>query len=219
MVYSPMPRIHSIQAGLPRTLSDAGGGMWTTGLFKEPVPGPVRLSRLNIEGDGQADLRHHGGADKAVNVYPWEHYARWNLELSPVTLSPGGFGENFTTEGLFEAEVCVGDSFQAGEAVVQVSQPRQPCSKLSRRYGIEEFALRVQRSGRTGWYLRVLKEGTVEAGSVLRLFERPFPEWTVAEANEVMHVRKTDREASRSLASCPLLSESWRATLSKRCQT
>lgn len=119
-------------------------------------------------------------------------------------------------EGLAEAEARLGDSFRIGETVVQVSQPRRPCYKLSKRYGIEDFALRVQSSGCTGWYFRVLVEGKVEAGSALRLLERPFPKWTVAEANEVMHVRKADKEAARALASCPLLSENWRATLLSR---
>jgi len=214
----------SIQVGLPRTLgrpeaADPMDKVWTTGFFKEPVAGPVWLGRTNLVGDGQADLQNHGGPEKAVNVYPAEHYPYWESDLGLAGLAPGAFGENFTTIGALEAVVCVGDIFEAGEALVQVSQPRQPCWKLARRWRIKDLALRVQQTGRTGWYFRVLREGRVEAGRPLVLVDRPHPEWTVAAANEVMHHRKADMEAARALAACPALSARWRETLSRRAST
>jgi len=217
----PSAVLRSIQVGLPRTLGcrdplEPSDREWTTGFFKEPVTGAVWLGRTNLAGDGQADRENHGGPDKAVNVYPSEHYPDWERELPLPPLLPGGFGENFTTHGLLESAVCIGDVFEIGNAVVQLSQPRQPCWKLARRWGIRDLALRVQQTGRTGWYFRVLREGTVEGGLSLRLIERPHPEWTVAAANAVMHHRRHDVAAARALAACPALSPSWRESLNRR---
>lgn len=214
----------SLNVGLPQTFGppdsqDAKDKSWTTGFFKEPVAGPVRLGRTNLAGDGQADLKCHGGPEKAVNVYPAEHYAYWQDALGIAKLPAAAFGENFTTRGALEEEVCIGDVFQIGDALVQLSQPRQPCWKLARRWRVKDLAVQVQQTGRTGWYFRVLREGAVEAGAELRLIERPHPEWSVAAANEVMHYRKQDLAAARSLAECPLLSDSWRASLSRRAAT
>lgn len=217
----PKATVLSIQVGMPLTLGqrDAADPMdqpWTTGFFKVPMAGPVRLGSLNLDGDGQADLQNHGGPEKAVNVYPSEHYAYWEQNLGLTNLSFGAFGENFSTQGIVESDVCIGDVFEIGEALVQVSQPRQPCWKLARRWRMKDLAIRVQDTGRTGWYFRVIREGLVQAGTTLRLLERPFPEWTVATANTVMHHQTEDREAARLLQACPLLSDRWRATLSKR---
>lgn len=214
-------RLLSIQVGLPRTMGHALAGdplgkLWTSGIVKESPPGPVRVTRTNLPGDRQADTQHHGGPDKAVNAMPSEHYPYWSRTLDRPLPTHGAFGENFTTEGLLEGGVCIGDVFEVGEAVVQISQPRQPCWKLARHWRLKDFAALVQRSGRTGWYFRVLREGTVEAGLPLRLSERPHPEWTVSRANEVMNYRKDDLDAARALAACPALSESWRAGLLAR---
>lgn len=222
----PTPKLLSIQVGLPTTIGDPDeptARFWTTGFFKSPVTTPVRLNRTNLAGDGQADLRNHGGPDKAVNVYPSEHYSWWEAELASELdkepLPPAAFGENFTTAGLLEGDVCIGDVFEVGEARVQVSQPRQPCWKLARCREIRGLALRVQQTGRTGWYFRVLQEGEVEAGCPLILVDRPHGEWTVAAANAVMHERLTDFEAARALAACPALSTSWRENLARRAST
>lgn len=214
-------RVLAVRVGLPRTFGGSGSGepagaAWTTGAFKEPVSGPVRLGALNLAGDGQADLENHGGADKAVCAYPFEHYVRWQDELGIAALRDGGFGENFTTAGQLEADVCIGDVFEIGTALVQVSQPRQPCWKLPRRWNVPDLALRVQQTGRTGWYFRVLREGEVEAGLSLVLIDRPCPEWTVGAANQVMHLRKRDLAAARALAACPALSTRWRDRLARR---
>lgn len=214
-------RVLTIRVGLPRTYGAAGApgpsaGTWTTGAFKEPVSGRVWLAACNLAGDGQADLSNHGGPQKAVCVYPVEHYRCWQDDLSFPALREGGFGENFTTAGLVEADVCIGDVYEIGTARVQVSQPRQPCWKLPRRWGVADLALRVQRTGRTGWYFRVLREGEVEAGLPLVRAERPYPEWTVQAANEIMHLRKQDLSAAQALAACPALSPRWRETLLRR---
>lgn len=214
----------SIQVGRPQAFGHASAALWpdrpwTTGFFKVPVAGPVWLGGENLAGDGQADLRHHGGPEKAVNVYPAEHYPYWATELGVMELPRPAFGENFTTAGLLEAAVCIGDVFGLGTALVQLSQPRQPCWKLNRRWRIPDLAWRVQQSGRTGWYFRVLREGEVEAGQTFQLRERPHPGWTVATANEVMHLRQHDLDRAHALAGCPALAASWRESLERRVAT
>lgn len=214
----------SVQIGVPRTIGRADAvdpmdQVWTTGFLKEPVAGSVWLGRVNLAGDLQADLQNHGGPEKAVNVYPAEHYSHWERDLGLGALPYGAFGENFTTEGLLEADVCIGDVFGIGETVVQLSQPRQPCWKLARRWRVKDLALKVQQTGRTGWYFRVLREGHVQAGAKLRLIERRYPEWTVAAANDVMHHHAHDLEAARALANCPALSARWRESIGRRVTT
>ncbi|CAH1208954.1 Molybdenum cofactor biosysynthesis protein [Candidatus Nitrotoga sp. BS] len=217
-------KLLTIQVGLPKTLgtssaSDPMDQEWSTGFFKEPVSGPIWAGTTNLTGDGQADLRVHGGSDKAINVYPFEHYAFWLDELDNKELSNGAFGENFTVAGILEAKACIGDIFELGGALVQISQPRQPCWKLSRRWRIQDFVARVVRTGRTGWYFRVLREGNIQAGAALVLVDRPYPEWTVAIANNIMLHRKEDYVAAHALAECPALSKSWKATLSRTTST
>ncbi len=209
----------TIQVGAPQTLDGEsdGGQPWSTGFIKTGVNGPVRLGRTNLVGDAQADLVNHGGPDKAVCVYPAFHYPYWRLELA-LPLEFGAFGENFTVEALTEEDVCIGDVWAVGDALVQVSQPRQPCWKLARRWAVKDLALRVQQTGRTGWYFRVLREGTVEAGDSLALIERPEPVWPVARANEVMHHLKADFPLAAELAAVPTLSASWRKTLQTRAE-
>lgn len=215
------PVLRSVQVGLPRQCGEDGATdpmerLWTTGFYKEPVVGPVHVGRVNIVGDGQADLVNHGGPDKAVCVYPADHYPYWRDALNLPALTFGAFGENFTVEGLTEAAVCIGDIWRIDGVTLQVSQPRQPCWKLARRWRVKTLALQVQQTGRTGWYFRVLEEGIVLAGSPLILVHRPHPEWTVEQANWVMHHDKDDVQAAAELAGMPLLSASWRATLARR---
>lgn len=217
-------RILSLRVGLPRELGREGADdpmdrPWRTGFFKEPTAGALWLGLTNLAGDGQADLKHHGGPEKAVCVYPAAHYPFWRGELGIPELAFGAFGENVTIDALTETSVCIGDSFAMGSAIVQVSQPRQPCWKLSRRWRIKDLALRFQESGLTGWYFRVLQEGEVSPDATLRLLDRPHAAWTVARANEIMHRARHDRAAARALAECPLLSVNWRQTLGKRAAT
>ena len=210
----------SIQTGLPRTSGDPEKTSlfekeWTTGFFKSPVEGPVEIQTNGICGDGQADLSVHGGPDKAVCCYPSRHFAYWKSELG-IDMSPGAFGENFTLDQVGEEEVCIGDIFAADNVVFQISQPRQPCWKLARRWGEKSLTALVQKSGKTGWYFRVLSGGFLSAPAELTLRERIHPAWSITRANEVMHLRKNDTELTQELAGLTGLSESWRETLEKR---
>lgn len=189
------------------------GAPWTSAIVKESVTGPRWVGRINIEGDRQADLVHHGGPDKAVLAYAARHYPVWRGELPDVEFPVGAFGENLTVEGLAEEDVAIGDVWTAGTATFQVSQPRQPCWKLSRRLGVHDMVVRVQANLRSGWYLRVLEEGEIRPGDALILESRPHPSWTVAEASRVMHGVRDDRRAALELAELAEISASWRRTL------
>ena len=156
----------SVQVGRPRTVNWRGKSV-STGIYKEPVAARIMLHRLNLEGDGQADLTVHGGADKAVYVYPALHYEFWRQALPKMALPYGSFGENFTIEGMDESSVHIGDRFRIGEALVQVTQPRLPCYKLGVRFGNPGMPKRFHASGRCGFYLAVLKEGEVGAGDMV----------------------------------------------------
>jgi len=153
----------SVQVGRPRTVRWRGRVV-TTGIYKEPVTGRILLRRFNLDGDQQADLTVHGGRDKAVYVYPSEHYTFWRKELPGNPLPYGSFGENFTSEGLDERSVHIGDRFRIGGAVVDVTQPRLPCYKLGLRFGRPDMPKRFHASGRCGFYLMVVEEGEVGAG-------------------------------------------------------
>lgn len=213
-------KIASIQVGQPQTyqVPDIDGKLhrWRTAIFKTPVDGPRWAGRLGLEGDGQADKRFHGGSDKAINAYCFEHYAHWTAELGLDAMPFGAFGENFTVFGALEADVCIGDIFEVGEAVVQISQPRQPCGTLARRWNTPSLVKRIEDHGSSGWYFRVLTEGNVLAGDAFKRVERPFPKWTVALANDVMHHRRTDYAASHELAALPPLATSWKEALNRR---
>lgn len=211
----------SIQVGEPRTYTQPPRftrrpAPWSSGFVKEAVHGPVHLGPTHLAGDGQADLKAHGGRDKAVNVYPSEHYPHWQQAGVLNDRHPGQFGENFTIQGLLETEVCIGDQFRVGEATVEVSQPRQPCWKLAHFVNCSDLVKRVVAAGRTGWYFRVLEPGLVQPGAAVELLARPYAQWSLAEANRVMHHDRDDREAARALAACPALSESWRQSLQRR---
>lgn len=171
----------SINVGLPQTVEWEGRSVQTS-IFKQPVSGRLRVGRLNLEGDRQADLRVHGGVDKAVYAYPSEHYAFWAEELPGVDLPWGAFGENFTTAGLLENEVRIGDRLRVGSAEFVVTQPRMPCFKLVIRFGRADMVKRFLHSGRTGFYLAVSEEGEVEAGDAIELIERRRAAITIADA-------------------------------------
>src|SRR5262245_26402280 len=170
----------------------------------------------NLVGDGQADLVNHGGPDKAVLAYSADHYPAWRAELCLAEMTFGAFGENLTLANLTEADVCIGDVWRVGEVLLAVSQPRQPCWKLARRWKVKDLPARVVESGRSGWYFRVVREGDLEAGCAVELVERPSPTWTVARANRVMY---QDRHESTVLAAVSGLSQSWREGLTRRATT
>lgn len=177
---SPIMKLVSLNVGTPREVTLKNRTI-TTGIFKEPVQGRVMLRRLNIDGDKQADLSVHGGADKAVYVYPKEHYEYWRQKLPNMELPWGMFGENFTTEGLLEDAVRIGDRFRIGTAEVKVTQPRLPCYKLGIKFGRADMVKRFLASGHTGFYLAVLREGLVGAGDTIELIGRNANNATVAE--------------------------------------
>jgi MOSC domain-containing protein YiiM len=192
---------------------------WRTSFFKYPVSGSRWLSFTNVAGDAQADTAAHGGAEKAVLAYSADHYPDWNAEVPDIEFGPGAFAENLTIAGISEETVCLGDTWQIGEAILQVNQPRIPCWKISWRWRVSDLTLKVQQSRRTGWYHRVLQEGEIEAGMHVTLLERPNPEWTIDRCNQVLHVHKYDLELAAGLASLPELAEVWRDRMKKRTQT
>lgn len=195
--------------------ADAHDKPWTTGFFKRPVDHAIYLGKTNLVGDGQADLKNHGGPDKAVLAYGVENYALWKNDLN-IQFTPGAFGENFTIAGLNEQTVCLGDIYAVGKARVEVSQPRQPCWKLARRWRMNELVGMVINNGRSGWYLRVLEEGPVQPGMAVELLERSEPHWPVARAHEVMHHRKNDRALAAALAAVAPLADAWKHQLLAR---
>lgn len=213
-----LAQVIAIHVGRPRSFEaeDDSRKPWTSGIIKSFVRGPVYIGRLNIVGDEQADLVHHGGFDKAVLVYPQENYSFWDKEFPGVLWRSGCFGENLTLAGLTEHDVCIGDVFRLGQCVLQVSQPRQPCWKLSRRWGLSKLAVRVQETRLTGWYMRVLTEGEIATSQSMVLTERLYPDWTVQRANEIMFSKTRDQLLEEQLANCPALSKSWRETLGRR---
>ena len=176
---SSKAKVISVNVGLPRDV-EWKGRIVTTGFFKEPVSGRIAVRRLNLEGDGQADLSVHGGFGKAVYVYPAEHYDYWRRELPGTPLPWGAFGENLSTEGLLEEDVHIDDQFRIGSAEFKVTQPRQPCYKLSVRFGRDDIVKRFLISQRPGFYVAVLQEGAVGAGDTIELVSRDSNQPTVA---------------------------------------
>ena len=169
----------SIHGGRIHEYTDGQGKPWRSAITKAALTEPVLLGRLGVAGDQVGDPRHHGGLHQALLAYPAEHYAQWKIELG-VEAGPGGFGENLALSGLTEEEACIGDTYQLGGAVLQVSQPRQPCHTLEKRWACPGLMDAILRTARGGWYIRVLQEGEIQAGQTLSLVERPNPGWSVA---------------------------------------
>jgi len=181
-----------------------------TSIFKNPVQGPIGLRLLNLDGDRQADLTVHGGRDRAVYAYPFEHYSYWQRELPGVDLPAGSFGENFTTEGLLEESLHIGDRLRVGSAQVIVTQPRLPCYKLGIKFGRTDMVKRFADSGRTGFYLSVAQEGEVSAGDVIELLDRDPSNLTVADITRLYLFGEQDHEAMRHAAELQTLPANWR---------
>ncbi len=220
-----MAKLISLNVGLARTTPATEPPFnreWTSGIWKDPVEGKHFLSIPKtkrtpaLAGDQQQDPRYHGGPDNAINVYPIEHYERWRKHLHLAKLGFGAFGENITSEGLTEASVCVGDSFAVGDAILQITQPRQPCWKLAWKWKAKDFVKDLVQAGTTGWYMRVLKEGTIQTGDTITLLERLHPDWTIDRLNGAMLDRWLDTEIARELIEMQELSNSWRATFESR---
>jgi MOSC domain-containing protein YiiM len=213
--------LKQVFVGLPKTvgIKEAKNPMereWTSAIFKEPVQGAVWVGKTGLTGDGQSDLEHHGGPEKAVFAYAFENYTYWQKELGVPEITSGAMGENLVMEQITEESISIGDIFEIGEAVVQVSQPRQPCWKPARRFKVKNLALLLQNTGRTGWYFRVLKEGSVEKGQSFTLVDRPYPQWTIQKCNQIIHAEQQNFEELRELSQCELLAPGMRTTLAKR---
>ncbi|TLX21446.1 MOSC domain-containing protein [Thermomonas fusca] len=204
MSVAPTVIVEALLTGKARAYTRPGT---SSAIDKRPLAGKVRIGELGIEGDEQGDLRVHGGVDKAVHHYAFDHYALWRDDLGALALleSPGAFGENISTCGLTEAVVCLGDRFALGDALLEVSQGRQPCWKLNDRFGVADMARRVQATGRTGWYYRVLRPGTARTGDVLALAERPHPGWTLQRLGELLSRRVLDPAQLEPALALPLV--------------
>ena len=208
-------KIISVNVGLPRLVLRNGEPV-STGIFKEPVAGRVKLKTLNFDGDRQADLSVHGGPLKAVYLYPSEHYEFWKRELPDMDLPWGMFGENFTSEGLFETETHIGDKFRIGSAELMVTQPRMPCYKLGIRFGRADIIKRFLVSERTGFYFSVLKEGEVGAGDEFELLEKNGSGVKVVDVTRLYGSDKENLDLLRHAIATEALPESWRGYFQKR---
>lgn len=204
----------SVNVGMP-TEWRHGSKTVRSGIMKTPVDGPVQALRGGLPGDGQGDTMHHGGPDRAVCVYRHDHRGHWE-KLMGKPCEYGAFGENFTIRGFVETDVRIGDVFRIGSSVFQVTQPRMPCYKLGIRHDRPQLPDEVLKSGRTGWYFRVLEEGTVRAGDrIERIGKRPDNP-TVAEAAHIAAFLRHDRDAILRVLEADGLSEAWRAMMAKR---
>jgi MOSC domain-containing protein YiiM len=210
-----MMKLISINVGLPRELMWKGRRV-TTSIFKETVAGRVKLRRLNLDGDRQADLSVHGGSNKAVYLYPSEHYDYWREKLLDMPLPWGMFGENFTTEGLLESEVYVGDRFRIGTAEVIATEPRMPCYKLGIKFGRDDIIKLFLTSRRTGFYLAVLKEGEVAAGDEIEIIGRDASQVRVADIISLYVDKDVDFDLLNRAARVEALGESWRRHFAKK---
>lgn len=209
--------IDALYGGKPREIAPGR----RSAIMKEPLLAPWRIAREGLVGDRQANRKHHGGPDKALHHYPRDHYAAWRAELPELAdafVAPA-FGENISTRGLTERDVCIGDVFALGGARLQVSQGRQPCLTLNIRFGRKHMARRTQETMRCGWYYRVLQEGDAAPGDALRLNERPRPDWPLSRVFALLYERMQAYDELAEMAALPELAESWRELARKRIET
>jgi MOSC domain-containing protein YiiM len=208
-------RLVSVNVGLPREV-EYDGDTVRTSIWKSPVSGPVRVTSMNLDGDRQSDLRYHGGKDKAVYAYPAAHYTFWRTELPGVPLPPGAFGENLTVEGLDERDIRIGDHLHIGSAELVVTQPRMPCYKLGVRFARADMVQRFLRSGRTGFYLAVVTEGTLAAGEAIRRGKSARGSLSVADIVGLYTEESPDPEKLARATRLAWLPEDWRKSFRKR---
>ena len=202
--------VDALLTGIPVPFRDSD----YSAIAKQPVSGAVRIGWLGLAGDSVADPVHHGGWDKAIHLYPQDHYGWWRERKPghPLLEKPGAFGENIASRGMTEEEVCLGDRFSLGSAVVEVSHGRQPCWKLDHRFGARDVMATIVKTARCGIYFRVLREGEAEAGVMMELLERPLPQWSIARVFRLLigGGHKGEPDAVRALADMPVLAEAWR---------
>jgi MOSC domain-containing protein YiiM len=210
-------RLISVNVGQPRRVPWRGQTV-ATAIFKEPVEHTVRLRRLNLDGDQQADLKVHGGPNKAVYVYPSEHHEFWRRELPGTELPWGAFGENFTTEGLLEESTCIGDRYRVGSSVVTVTQPRMPCFKLGIKFGRNDIIKRFLASRRTGFYFSVVEEGEVRAGDLVELLAPEKNRVSEMDIVRLYVADSPDRDLLRRAVGVEALPANWRDYFLQRLQ-
>ncbi len=203
--------VESLNIGLPKK-EIFGDKEILTGICKKPILDSIHLRKSGFDGDGVGDAKNHGGPDKAVCVYSIDHYPYWENVLG-IRLPPAAFGENLSISNLKEEDICIGDVFRLGTAIVQISQPRQPCKTLAARYGRNDMARLVIKSGRTGFYFRVLKEGIVVKGDPLILKEKDNHKISISFANHVFHHDRKNCDEIEKILNIPALSESWQRSL------
>ncbi|MCM3905571.1 MAG: MOSC domain-containing protein [Pyrinomonadaceae bacterium] len=208
-------KLISVNVGLPRVVMSNGDRV-STGIFKEPVAGRVVLRTLNLDGDRQADLSVHGGPSKAVYAYPSEHYEYWKHELPEMKLPWGMFGENFTSAGLFESKLSIGDKFRVGSAVVMVTEPRMPCYKLGIKFGRSDIVKRFLASERTGFYFAVLQEGEVGAGDPIELMKKSDRSVRVSDITQLYTREKHNVGLLRRAMDVEALPDSWKSYFQHR---
>lgn len=210
-------RLISVNVGQPRRVPWRGETV-ATAIFKEPVEHAVQLRRLNLDGDQQADLKVHGGPDKAMYVYPSEHYEFWRQELPGTELPWGAFGENFTIEGLLEESTCIGDRYRVGSSIVTVTQPRMPCFKLGIKFGRNDIIKRFLASRRTGFYFSVVEEGEVRAGDTVELLAQEQNRVSVTDIVRLYVADNPDPELLRRAVGLEALPANWRDYFLQRLQ-
>jgi MOSC domain-containing protein YiiM len=203
-------KLISVSVGQPQIVPTHNESFVTTSIFKSPVDGRVKVNPLNLAGDRQADLRVHGGRNKAVYVYPSEHYEFWKGEFPEIEFEHGYFGENPTTEGLLETEVFIGDKLRIGTAEFGVTEPRMPCYKLGVRFGGSDIIKRFLKSRRSGFYLTVLKTGEIEAGDTISVYSRDANHVSVVDIIRLYVQDKDDTETMNRALSVDMLPESWK---------
>src|SRR5262249_48747151 len=208
-VHNRVMKVLSVNVGFPRNV-EWQGKVVQTSIWKDPVEGRIRVSRLNLDGDRQSDLSVHGGADKAVYAYPSEHYAYWRSELPDTELPRGAFGENLTTEGILEDGLSIGDRLQIGSAEFIVTQPRMPCFKLGIRFGRADMVKRFLKSMRTGFYLSVVREGDVGAGDPIHFGNRQGGALTIADIVSLYTVDSENQMLLRRATELTALPEGWK---------
>ena len=208
-------KIVSVNVGRPRIVLWKGTQV-STGIFKSPVEGPVEVGDVNLRGDRQADLSAHGGRFKSAYGYPSEHYAYWRQQLPQSDLPWGAFGENLTTEGLLETDLDIGDHLRIGSALLQVTQPRSPCYKLTIRFNRDDMVKRFAESNTSGFYFAVLEQGTLQAGDEITIVERDPAAVSVVDINRLYYRESQDPELLARAVALDALPENWRDYLRRR---
>src|SRR5271157_139698 len=212
-----MMNVISVNVGRPQE-HEWQGQRVKTAIFKSPAEGPVAVGKLNLEGDEQGDPTVHGGVDKATYAYPYEHYTYWQSQLPDYSLTLGNFGENLTIAGLSEETIHIGDQLQIGTALFTVTQPRTPCYKLGVRFNRKDMTRRFYESRRFGFYLRVLREGTLQAGAAVNVAHRDPNAVSVADVVRLFTGDSRDPDLLRRAMKLSTLPESWRDELQDRLQ-